>query len=60
VSGLLATRTARRRALVYAGLLALSLVLMAGSRTSAAQEVQRGIGFVLRPSRERSMPRPAS
>lgn len=49
MSGLLSTRSARRRALVYAGLLALSLVLMAGSRTPAALEVQRGIGFVLRP-----------
>jgi rod shape-determining protein MreC len=49
MSGLLATRTARRRAFIYAGLLALSLLLMATSRTAAALEVQRGIGFVLRP-----------
>jgi rod shape-determining protein MreC len=49
MSGLLSTRLARRRALLYAGLLALSLVLMATSRTAAALEVQRGIGFVLRP-----------
>jgi rod shape-determining protein MreC len=46
---LLSTRAARRRAIVYAVLLAVSLLLMAGSRTSAALEVQRGIGFVLRP-----------
>jgi rod shape-determining protein MreC len=49
MSGLLASRTARRRAFVYAGLLALSLLLMATSRTAVAIEVQRGIGFVLRP-----------
>jgi rod shape-determining protein MreC len=45
----LSARSARRRALVYAGLLALSILLMATSRTAAALEVQRGIGFVLRP-----------
>jgi len=49
VSGLLSTRTARRRALLYAGFLAASLLLMAFSRTPIALEVQRGIGFVLRP-----------
>jgi rod shape-determining protein MreC len=49
MSGLLATRTARRRAFAYAALLALSLLLMATSQTAAALEVQRGIGFVLRP-----------
>jgi len=49
VSGLLSTRTARRRAFIYAGLLALSLVLMALSRTPPLLEAQRGIGFVLRP-----------
>jgi rod shape-determining protein MreC len=49
MGGLLATRVARRRALLSAGLLALSLLLMATSRTGPALEVQRGIGFVLRP-----------
>ena len=49
MSGLLSSRTARRRALIYAALLALSLVLMAFSRTPLALETQRGIGFVLRP-----------
>jgi rod shape-determining protein MreC len=49
VSSVLSTRAARRRALLYAGLLALSLLLLATSRTAAALEVQRGIGFVLRP-----------
>ena len=49
MSGLLATRTARRRAFVYVALLGVSLVLMAFSQTPAALEVQRGIGFVLRP-----------
>jgi rod shape-determining protein MreC len=49
MSGLLATRLARRRALLYAALLVLSLLLMAASRTALAVEVQRGIGFVLRP-----------
>jgi rod shape-determining protein MreC len=49
VSGLLSTRTARRRALTYAALVVLSLLLMAFSRTPLALETQRGIGFVLRP-----------
>ena len=49
MSGLLSSRTARRRAFIYAALLALSLVLMAFSRTPIALETQRGIGFVLRP-----------
>ncbi len=49
MSGLLSSRTARRRAFIYAALLALSLVLMAFSRTPLALETQRGIGFVLRP-----------
>jgi rod shape-determining protein MreC len=47
--GPLATRTARRRAFAYAALLAVSLLLMAASRTPAAIEVQHAIGFVLRP-----------
>lgn len=49
MSGLLSTRVARRRALVYAGMLALSLFLMAASQTGPALEAERGIGFVLRP-----------
>lgn len=49
MSGLLATRTARRRAFGYAALLGVSLVLMAFSQTPAALEAQRGISFVLRP-----------
>ena len=49
MSGLLATRAARRRAVIYAALLALSLLLMAFSRAPLALEVQHGIGFVLRP-----------
>lgn len=46
---MLATRTARRRTIVYAVLLVVSLLMMAFSGSPGAQEVQRGISFVLRP-----------
>lgn len=46
---LLATRSARRLAMIYAALLVASLMLMAFSGSPGALEVQRGIGFVLRP-----------
>ena len=49
MTGLLATRTARRRAVLYAVMLVVSLLMMAFSGSPAALEAQRGISFVLRP-----------
>lgn len=49
MSGLLATRTARRRGVVYVILLAVSLLLMAFSSAGPLVELQRGIGFAFKP-----------
>jgi rod shape-determining protein MreC len=49
MSGTFATRLARRRAVTYAGLVMASLVLLAISSNPLVLEVQRGVGFALRP-----------
>src|SRR5688572_4776645 len=49
MSGLLATRTARRRGIVYVSLLTATLVLMAASSSGPVRELQNGIGFAFRP-----------
>jgi rod shape-determining protein MreC len=49
VSTLLATRSARRRGITFAILLVVSLALMGMSSNPALREVQRGLGFALRP-----------
>jgi rod shape-determining protein MreC len=49
MSGLLATRTGRRRLIVFAGLLAASMLLMAFSSNAAVLDLQRGLGFAFRP-----------
>jgi rod shape-determining protein MreC len=49
LSSLLATRAARRRGIAFAALLGASLGLMALSSNPYLQELQRGLGFALRP-----------
>ena len=52
MSGLITTRSARlarRRAVVFAVLLALSLAGMAVSATAPVRELQSGVGFAFRP-----------
>jgi rod shape-determining protein MreC len=49
MTGLLASRTARRRGIVFTALLSVTLVLMAFSSAPALLEVQRGINFAFRP-----------
>jgi rod shape-determining protein MreC len=52
MSGLITTRStrvARRRAIVYAGLIGLSVALMAASSMPAVHELQAGVGFAFRP-----------
>jgi rod shape-determining protein MreC len=49
LSGLLASRVARRRGILFTTLLALTLVLMAFSTAPAVLEVQRGVNFAFRP-----------
>ncbi len=49
MSALLATRTARRRTITYAVLLASTLVMMALSSTAPVLEVQRALGYAFRP-----------
>ena len=49
VSGFLATRGARRRGIVYALLLAATLLLMAFSSSTPILELQKGIGYAFRP-----------
>ncbi len=44
-----ATRTARRRAIAYALLVALCLLLLGASNTAPLTELRRGIGFALTP-----------
>jgi len=52
MSELFATRQARRRAIAYVILVAMTFVLMAFSRNPAVREFQRGVGFALRPAQE--------
>jgi rod shape-determining protein MreC len=49
MSGILATRRARRRAIAYTVLLAASVILMAVSSSAPIVELQKGIGFAFRP-----------
>ncbi|HYM83407.1 MAG TPA: rod shape-determining protein MreC [Candidatus Dormibacteraeota bacterium] len=49
MSAMLATRSARRRVIAYALLVAVSLGLMAVSSTPAAKELQHGVAFAFRP-----------
>ena len=49
MNSLLANRTARRRGVTYALLLAVTLILMAFSSSPAIGELQRGVGFAFRP-----------
>jgi rod shape-determining protein MreC len=49
MSSLLATRSARRRGIAFTALLIVSLTLMGLSSNPALREVQRGLGFALRP-----------
>ena len=49
MSAVFASRTARRRAIGYAGVLAATLVMMAVSANPFVVELQRGIGFAFRP-----------
>jgi rod shape-determining protein MreC len=49
MTGLLATRTARRRAIAYSLLLAATLALMAFSGSRPVVEFQTGVGFAFRP-----------
>lgn len=49
MSALLATRSARRKVIAYALLVAISLGLMAVSSTPVALELQRGVAFAFRP-----------
>lgn len=49
MTGAFATRTARRRGIAYAVLVAVSLGLMAISSNPLVQELQRGVGFAFRP-----------
>jgi rod shape-determining protein MreC len=49
MTGLLATRTGRRRGIAFTGLLVVSMLLMAFSSNAALLELQRGLGFAFRP-----------
>lgn len=49
MSGILASRTVRRRGIAYALLVAASLGLMAFSSAPPVRELQRGVGFAVRP-----------
>jgi rod shape-determining protein MreC len=49
MTSLLASRTARRRGIVFTVLLAITLVLMAFSSNPLVLEAQRGLSFALRP-----------
>jgi rod shape-determining protein MreC len=49
MSGILATRRARRRAIAYTILLATTVILMALSSSAPIVELQKGIGFAFRP-----------
>ena len=49
MSGLFATRLARRRAVTYVALLASSLVLMTISANPLVQDIQHGVAFAFRP-----------
>ncbi len=49
MSAILASRSARRRVIAYALLIAVSLGLMAASSTPAAIELQHGVAFAFRP-----------
>jgi rod shape-determining protein MreC len=49
MSVVMTSRTARRRAIAYAALLATSIALMAVSGNGAVVDLQRGIGFAFRP-----------
>lgn len=50
MSGMFATRPARRRAITYAALVMASLVLLSISSNPLVLDVQRGVGFALRPA----------
>lgn len=52
MSELFATRQARRRAIAYVILISITFVLMAFSRNPTIREMQRGVGFALRPVQE--------
>lgn len=52
MSELFATRQARRRAIAYVILIAITFVFMAFSRNPTVREFQRGVGFALRPVQE--------
>ncbi len=49
MSGLLSTRSARRRGMIYVALLATALLLMAFSSAGPLVELQRGVGFAFKP-----------
>src|SRR5512146_2082777 len=49
MSAVFANRTARRRAIAYAGVLASTLIMMAVSANPFVMELQRGIGFAFKP-----------
>jgi rod shape-determining protein MreC len=49
MSSLLASRTARRRSILFTALLATTLVMMAFSSSPAVTELQGALGFALRP-----------
>ena len=49
MTGVFATRVARRRAVTYVALLATSLLLIAVSANPLVQDLQRGVAFALRP-----------
>lgn len=49
MSGIFATRVARRRGIAWLVLIALSVLLMTVSSNPAVRELQRGIGFAFRP-----------
>jgi rod shape-determining protein MreC len=49
MTGLLATRTARRRGIAFTILVAISLLLMAFSSNPVVLELQRGVSFAFRP-----------
>src|SRR4051794_16605873 len=48
-SGILASRAARRRTIVFAVLVAISLLLMAFSNLPPVRELQRAVGYAFRP-----------
>jgi rod shape-determining protein MreC len=51
MTAILATKSARRRAIAFASLLAVTLLLMAISSSPIVKELQSGIGFAFRPIR---------